>query len=155
MLSVTIEQAGKDDAFRRLDALASALRDLSDMWPDVRDEFFTIEQEMFDSEGASNASGGWEPLSAHYAAWKDANFGTPILQRTGTLMASLTSDAADVVMTADSLTVGTSIPYAGYHQYGTSRMPARPVIDLSPANQERLIDRARQWVDSRVLEAAA
>jgi hypothetical protein len=29
---------------------------------------------------------------------------------------------------ADALEIGTSVPYAKYHQYGTRRMPQRPAL---------------------------
>lgn len=156
MILIQIDVTGMAEMVRAVGDFAEGMTDFSEVWPDVRDEFFAIEREQFESEGAQGDAAAWQPLSPHYAAWKDRNFGgMPILQRTGALMASLAGDAANVDMQSDSLTIGSSVAYAIYHQEGTSRMPARPVIDLTLANQTRLSRIIRDFALKRARDLLA
>lgn len=69
-----------------------------------------------------------------------------ILVDTGRLMASLTSDSPDAIreivtgVHTPTMSFGTSVEYAGYHQTGTEHMPARPVLGITDIGMERLTD---------------
>lgn len=78
--------------------------------------------------------GGWRPLDAQYASWKLTRFpGAPPLVRTGKLFSSLTATNASIdTMTNTSFSIGTSIEYAKFHQYGTSKMPKRKIVFEPP-----------------------
>lgn len=94
-------------------------------FPDVLREFSRIQEDWFSSQGR----GSWEPLSPSYAAWKSIVApGLPLLVLTGEL-----SKAHFVTQQNNSsLTIKAEPPYYWpFHQFGTSRMPARPpyVID--------------------------
>jgi phage gpG-like protein len=131
-----------DRAFNRIDSL----RDLRPLWPLVIEEFYRIEMEQFESEGAAGGQ-RWAPLSDPYRTWKEARYpGEPILQREHDLIDSLTDpEAADAVLLPgeDELVIGTRNPTAVFHQRGTRRMPRRPPINPSEA-QKRRIQKALQ-----------
>ena len=126
-------------AFNRIDSLS----DLRPVFPPLIDEFYRIEQEQFDSEGAAGGQ-RWQKLSDNYVPRKEKQFGSlPILQATGDLMASLTDfEAPDVVLriTPDELGIGTNVPYAIYHQSRRSRkkLPRRPLVNFSEAQKRRM-----------------
>jgi len=127
-----------DRSFNRLDKID----DFRPVWPQVIEEFYSIEREQFSSEGAA---GGfkWAPLSPTYREFKEVRFpGKPILQREGELVDSLTDfEAADSILRPlkDELIIGTKHPAAIYHQRGTRRgLPRRPPINLSKSQQRRL-----------------
>ena len=105
-------------------------------------EFYKAETEQFESEGQRGASGKWAPLQPAYAKYKAINFpGKGILQREGTLKASLTSrEAFDAIFTVsrDEIVLGTKVPYAMAHQRGRGRLRARPVISLSEVQKRRM-----------------
>lgn len=129
--------------FNRLEKLD----DWRSVWPNVIQEFHLIEAEQFDSEGAAG-SGKWTPLKAVYAEFKEAHFpGKPILQATSDLRDSLVDSEAFGAITRISeqeLVLGTSVPYAIFHQRGTRRgLPQRKVISLSE-QQKRRIQKAVQ-----------
>lgn len=82
-------------------------------------------QDNFKTEGGW--VGGWKPLSPAYAAWKVRHYGQkPILQRTGTLVRSLTWQNGAVgpggiaEMSETRAAFGTRVPYAIYHQLGAA-----------------------------------
>ncbi|MBI1941032.1 MAG: phage virion morphogenesis protein [Acidobacteria bacterium] len=78
--------------------------------------------------------------------------GLPLLVRTGALLRSLTAPGAagHVERFEDhSLAIGTSLPYALFHQTGTRRMPARPIIVLSGARSERWVEIVRDGIEEK------
>lgn len=125
-------------AFNRLDSLS----DLRPLWPNVIREFYLIEAEQFQSEGGAGASGKWAALSNVYAKYKQVTHpDKPILRADDELFESLTNpEAAGAILRPDEqeLTIGTSVPYATFHQRGTRRMPARPPISLAESQKRRL-----------------
>ena len=119
-------------------------------WDAVATEFRKIEKEQFAGEGIG-PSGKWKPLSAVYAKRKIKKYGNqPILQASGRLAKSLTGTTADSVLekTAQELTIGTNVPYAGYHQRGSK---ARPPVDLS----EQQLDRIGTVITRKMKQLAA
>jgi phage gpG-like protein len=74
--------------------------------------------------------GGWAPLDKEYGAWKSVHFpGAPPMVRSGELfnsIANLRGPANE--MRDESARFGTSVKYAKFHQYGTSKMPKREII---------------------------
>ena len=80
----------------------------------------------------NGAFGGkpWKPLKPDYMQWKvRSGYPKNILVRTGKLRRSYTSRPMNIeVYLKNKARYGTKIKYAGYHQSGTSNMPARPVL---------------------------
>lgn len=95
--------------------------------------FRAFERRQFASEGAAGASGRWRPLSERYRRWKERRYpGTEILERTGRLMRSLVGRTGDTIETSSVrlLRLGTSVPYARFHQLGEGS-PRRAPIDVT------------------------
>lgn len=93
------------------------------------DVFKLIENEKFQQEGP-----GWAPLAEATVAFKQANdFPDSTLMRTGALWKSMigVSDFTEVFGNYGWAYTST-IDHAWEHQEGTSRMPARPIVDLKP-----------------------
>ena len=139
-----------DDGTReKLAWIAAQLLDLRPFWPKLVSLAIDWWGKQFDTEGAF---GGfpWPPLSPSYAAWKAANYpgrGILVLERDLRQAASL----PDRVANPQDLTL--TIPWArlkgeqvdlSWHQLGTTRMPARPLIfgDPLPAAAALDLDRA-------------
>lgn len=91
--------------------------------------------------------GGWAPLSAEYASWKLARYpGAPTLVRSGRLFRSVAELSDPLVNKIDKLsaTFGTGVPYAQFHQTGTSKMPKREIVFI---NQTFLNDLAEKMAN--------
>ena len=83
----------------------------------------------------------WTPLSPQYAARKARTWGTPILVRKGDLLDSLTEEGNPYVLlhiTPRALQYGSTLPYFRAHQYGTDRLPARPMLVLQRQDRAQL-----------------
>ena len=65
----------------------------------------------------------------------------PLLQRTGALRGS-------VIVSSDETSIRLSIPlyYAKFHQFGTSRMPARPIAPFSAKGRPLRRGPAGDWI---------
>lgn len=95
--------------------------------------FWRAEADQFDTEGAR---GGvpWEDLKEPYRSRKSKTFpGRPILVATGLMRASLMGGNSNAVFSVSptQMKIGTSVPYARFHQSGTRKMARRPVIMMT------------------------
>jgi len=142
--------AGGVEMDRGLARFTDGISDWRPIWPVFSDSFYAWIRGQFESEGAAAGGGKWWKLSEAYAAWKERHFpGKPILQRTGALMASLTSSkAAGAVYIAAprSLTIGSDIPYAVFHQVGAGHLPQRKEIAFSEAGKRELMKIAQMYL---------
>ena len=133
---VTFDFHGDTQLDRVIDRMADRVDDASPAFEAMADRFAAAEQAQFASQGGFGG-GGWAPLSPAYAAWKASRGGGPILVLTGALKGSLTSRPFGVETISNKQAVfGTAVAYAGYHQSGTSKMPARPPVKL-PESERR------------------
>ena len=92
----------------------------------------------FDRQGGWSGP-KWAPLEPNYRRQKLQLFpGRKILQRTQNMMVSLISPShpdAVFLVSKHSVTMGTTDHKAIYHQYGTTRMPARPPLRMKEAER--------------------
>jgi len=96
---------------------------------------------QFESEGAWGGA-QWAPLSPAYAAEKARTHpGKSISIRDGTLRRAASEMRREV--TPRTLTMWIDSDVAGYHQDGTDKMPARPLIpDPLPSSARIEVDAA-------------
>lgn len=108
------------DAIRMLTAMELRAKAFQPIFEYARLQLQLANSENFALGGLPSGS-KWKPRTQPYP-W-------PLMKRTGTLMASLTSlfgppnkiDATDA-------TFGTTVEYAKFHQYGTTKMPKRKIV---------------------------
>lgn len=138
-LTLSVDVDGERELDLALSRLSGTVSDLSKYWPKVAEAFYEIEKDQFATEGARTGR-KWAPLSRAYAARKrlaQGGFasGDQILRLTDALRRSLTAKGESQGVyeeTKDSLTLGTTVPYALAHQRGapSRNLPARPEIEL-------------------------
>jgi hypothetical protein len=136
VLNFTATVDGVEVLNRGFNRVEAVITDFRSIWPGVAQEFYVIEREQFESEGAVGASGKWAALSPAYKRWKEANYpGQPIMRLENTLFESLTDpEALDAVFRPgkDELVMGSRTPYAR-RQHRT-----RPLISPSEQQKRRL-----------------
>jgi len=134
-------------------AVAGFQESLADQQPAlaaIADDFREMIAEQFASQGGAEGT-PWAPLAPSTLRRRRAS--PSILYATGALRRSLTEPgAADHVaeLEDESLTLGTRLPYAFYHQAGTRRLPARPIIVLSEARAQRWTEIVRSAFEEKV-----
>ncbi len=144
----TLDVAGEEQLVRGFSRLADEFKDLSEPFRAIVQDFKAIEAKQFKSEGSYGGS-GWQALSPRYAAWKEQNYpGRPIMVLSGLLMDSLTGENSYFVQEIRplQLTMGTQVPWAIYHQQGTSRMPQRKLVNLTEADRARMMKTIHTWM---------
>ncbi len=119
------------------------LDDFSELWEMLKPVISQIEQDRFDQEGP-----GWAPLAASTLSQKSRDgWPSKILHRTLTLRDSLVDPSQAFSGGAREMTWGTGVFYAGFHQDGTEKMPARPVIDIDAAARRRIEQETVRWIN--------
>ena len=119
MLDIAV--LGINTAQREIRVMGERVQDFTQAWDSVIDTVIdpAIERQ-FETEG----DGRWQPR-------KD-DLPHPLLQKTGKLRRSYTGDGEGHIeeRRRDGLLFGSDVEYADFIEDGTSRMPARPVLDF-------------------------
>jgi phage gpG-like protein len=127
---VTIEvKISAEDALDLLDKIDERANDVKPVFRWAQNELERANSRNFGTSGMP--VGNWKRLDAQYAAWKAVNIpGAPRMFATGKLFRSLTNMSAHgvSVITDKSAEFGTSVEYAKFHQYGTTKMPKRKIV---------------------------
>lgn len=137
----------RDDADRDLQKLALFLTDLRSFWPKLVPLFVGWMRRQFDTEGGFGGQ-RWAPLAFSTVQYKAGRGLRPnILQATGAMKQAASRPSRTA--TPRSLTLTISDPKLGFHQEGTSRMPARPLIfDRLPVVAQLEVEQAAtEYVD--------
>lgn len=132
MIRITGTVEGEIQFSRAMTRLVAGTHDLSEPFEKIGEDVRDIWKEVFDSEGF----GGWAPLSAAYAAWKQLQVGDkPILEFTRKLRDAMTrkgfaDNVSDVkAMEATFGAEGEAGAKGHWHQLGTKRgLPQRKII---------------------------
>ncbi len=115
-----------EEARRALRVVAAAYVDLRPFWPRVVPLFIGWMREQFQTEGTFGGE-RWAPLSPRYLSWKLAKYpGKGILYAEGDLRQAASQPDRRTTPTMLELTIRD--PKLEYHQTGTTKMPARPLI---------------------------
>jgi hypothetical protein len=142
-MSVNVTVTGIPETVAMLDHVETAVADLEPVIAAIHRRFMAIESARFAAEGP-----GWAPLApATVAEKRRKGLSERILEATGRMRESFVSPDAEghvfaVTVTPDLTTVEMGSDYrsdtqsgrwagtalAAFHQEGTDRMPARPVI---------------------------
>jgi phage gpG-like protein len=159
-MNLSIEVEGES---RLLGSLASVAADISDhrpSWRAVSDEIYSIERAQFQTQG-TRGSGRWkeraESTVARYSAINRKGFAVlnETLRRTDALFRAVTTRGAPSGVydeQKDSLTVGTTLPYAVIHQKGGAKIPQRKIYDLTEADARRLLSIVKRGLVSKIAD---
>jgi len=145
-VQVEVDLDGDEDASEYLDDVKKRMKDLRPVWPRLHQSLKAYMIANFTAQGLP--SGGWKPLDAEYGSWKVQNFpGAPILVQSGKLFQQVAKGPKlEGLMRGARFTFGGRV--ARFHQYGTEKMPARPIL-FAP---ERWIDEAAEEVVKYIVE---
>lgn len=156
MLTFTATVTGAEKAAAELTALSGKMQNLRGLFEQVLEpDIYEWQAERFDQEGKPER---WARLSDRYAAWKARRYpGRRILEREGLLREGLTRRGGRFQVrrvTDTSLELGTSAPYAQFHQFGTRRMPRREIVTITGDDERRWARLAEDYF-ARVAKGSA
>lgn len=122
---IEVEFVNLPQVFRGLAQVEQGIENLKPLWEKFGKEFYAEEKALFNAAP-------WKPLSPAYAPQKARRFpGKGMLRATDTLFKSLTEQGAAGNVSRinnQEAEFGSNIDYGLFHQFGTSRMPARPPL---------------------------
>lgn len=142
-MKVTVELEGVKETLAQFKGIELGMVDFRQLgaWKAVRSVFYKIVGSIFKAEGG--ASGKWKALTPAYQRVKVRKWGNqPILTASGALYRSLTQEGTQgstFSETPQEMEIGTTIKYAGFHQSGTRKMPARPILDFTDEQESQLM----------------
>lgn len=131
---------------------AAMSRRSNDFGPVFRWVFQSLQRAHMMNFAAQGSMDGapWKPLDPQYASWKLENYGAQgILVADGTLRSSLSlsnSRGAIREIGKTSATFGSKIPYASFHQTGTSRMSKRPPLFVPNLMADRTANVVAEYI---------
>lgn len=168
----TLYSGGPGVFGKKLEALARSAGDMTEPLGEIGQDLRMDVMGAFAAEGAYGGNPAWRPLSQPYGQWKQRHApGAPILvgvrhsgkgsrqhpNRGGNWV--LSGRMRDVMISPTALfTSPRRVLYApdsdiaGYHEFGTSRMPARPPVQINPGTLARWDGMWVRWLDRLVKE---
>lgn len=150
LVKIRFEIANEVQLSRAFETGIAAFLNLEQPFGIMADEFFQSMASVFAAEGAFEERSRWQELSPAYGRWKARHYpGRKILELTGRLKNSLTTKGGPdnvLEITRDTLSVGTRVPYAMYHQTGTPKMPMRKIIELTDTQKLRWVQIMHRYI---------
>ena len=117
----------------------------------VHDALRNVEKAQFSTQGHA-FSGGWAPLAPSTVSYKARRGLDPrVLHATLRLRPSFTTKGnPDHVyrVTQNEMFVGSSVPYARFHQLGTAKMPRRRPFELDDVARQMVVKILQQHLFS-------
>jgi phage gpG-like protein len=136
---LTFDVMGDTQVMRGFSRFADGIKDLSEAFKEIAEDFHKGERQQFQSEGGYGA-GGWVPLAPSTIERKEkGGYPMDILVRTGELRQAMAGEGGAAIEEIRPLEMrlGTTLAYARFHQKGTRGMPARPIIMLPEEQKTR------------------
>ncbi|QKY78961.1 hypothetical protein Jinkies_13 [Arthrobacter phage Jinkies] len=129
MATLSFDSAGAQPFTLTLQRWQQNLGDASPAFEAMALHQLAVNARQFNARGTAE-TGKWAPLSPLYGRWKArVRPGKPLLVFDGDLKKTMTMPGKGIyIIRPTSMTVGTAVPYAKYHQNGTPTMPARKLI---------------------------
>ena len=166
-LPVQVSVDGQVTVVRALEAVAKDTQDLSVPLSGIAGRLHDAVGAQLVSEGTWGGA-PWKRLSAKYAAWKEARVpGLPKLvgirptggkgqrpqtyMESGRMRASLL-DPGELHVGTRRLVYSPTSGVAGYHEVGTEHMPARPPVELTPAELHEWDRIFVRWVNGLIVQ---
>lgn len=141
---ISIDFGDLDSTIDYLDNLKKRARDLRPVWPKVLP---SLKQYMIDNFTAQGLpAGGWKPLDKEYGSWKANNYpGAPMLVQRGALFKRISAGPKlEGGHRTAHFRFGGRI--AKFHQYGTTKMPARPILFAPEVWVNELVDEVADYI---------
>lgn len=137
--ALSFDVHGDQQLMRGFSRFAENIKDLTSPFEEIAKDFNEGEVKQFQSAGSYGA-GGWAPLLPGTVERKArGGYSMDILVRSGALRDAMAGRGIGAVKEIRplSMRVGTNLNYARFHQKGTTRMVARPVIMLPEEQKTR------------------
>ena len=146
---LNLKVSGEKEISNKISAIEDQIDDFTNVFYRIADDFRRTEKKKFDAEGAYDGAKKWKPLNKEYAKRKAMKKPkAKILEYSGALKQSLINkgDTNHILkVEPKELRMGTKKRVDGWglariHHFGTKRIPARPIIEITKQTAERWSD---------------
>jgi len=146
-VTVSIESMDIAPIVWKFETLSRRLPDFQPIFREILADFCKELEKQFAMEGG-HLSGKWDSLSKSYGAWKEKYYpGTTILVATGRMQYLSTDPTKNVHFTKSEMIKYVPTYYTMYHQTGTSKMVARPLVQFIPSDiQKKWRNMINVWI---------
>ena len=148
-VQVRVVDVDTSKADRRFGQILRRSRDFKPVFRWMFQELQEAHRENFRTQGAASGF-PWKPFEPQYASWKIENYGANgVLVRSGDLERSLTMNSGRGAVRdigARTAEFGTKLPYAKFHQSGTSNMAQRKPLFLPRLMAGRTADAVGEYL---------
>lgn len=143
-MRLDLEVFGEQIVRRDLVRLGERASDMGPALRQVASQLRRAELERFDRQGPGWARLQEETLRAKVRKGLDPR----ILRATERMRNSLIGRGSEHIeeITPVSLRFGTAVPYARFHQTGTSTMPQRRVVELAEPQKRAIVKTVQRWI---------
>lgn len=141
-----IQISGVQEMVLELDSLIRKSSNLSNPFQLFQKHWFESIDQVFQDGGDPVE---WPALSPAYEGWKNVAYpGQPIMRASDRLYESLTNQTSETIWQVGPkhIEFGSRVPYFEYHQTGTSKMPARPMLVLTEAAAAKLVQLVNNYI---------
>ncbi len=149
---------------RTFSNMARQVEDWTEPLEKIEADYYEMMRLRFAGEGAHEGQSEWAALSPKYAVWKAAEYpGAKILHLEGKLEAAATNPGAPgaiqergprrLAIWIERWVGGWNLAFL--HQFGTRRMPARPIVQVGQPTRLRWVRIIRDWFYTETMESLA
>jgi len=136
-MKINISMSGVSEVRRLFNALGDNLTDYDSIFKRIAKDFKKTMQGTFSNEGNYDGNPRWKALSATTMKIKMKKYpGKLILQATGKMKNDFINNPI-INISGNTLYIGVSDKKAIYHQKGTRKMVARPIVRIKKATKDR------------------
>lgn len=147
MIAFGFSLLGGPEVRQSLARARAAAGDLRPLMDQISASLAAQTEDAFERERDPETGEAWARLAPATIEQREERGYWPglILQRTGQMADSIVADAG-----ADFASLAIDAPYAFWHQVGTDRMPARPILGISDALAEDILDLTEAHIAGRL-----
>lgn len=135
-MKLNIKVSGIDKVERKFKLINTAINDLQKPFDEITKDWMKQFDDNFSSEGRALKQ-PWRPRVRSYS-W-------PILQKTGKLRGGFNRK-----IKKDSAEIANKVAWAKYHQFGTSRLPIRRIVDATKEMAKFAIDKIKDYINKAI-----
>lgn len=146
MFQLQMNVLGDQQVMRGFSRFVEGVKDFTEPFKEILEDFREIEKKQFSSEGGYG-SGGWKPLAGSTVVDKQRKgYPMDILVRTGDLRDAMTGGKSGYD-NVEPMELRIMMPWYGrFHQKGTSKMSARPIVQLTESDKKRWTKRIHEYL---------
>ena len=144
-MKLEVKIFGETVVANKFERMAKDAKNATPVFKEISKYLMQITETQFESQGR-RGGGSWKHNTPKWTKRKIVKGWNPLIlhqmhPRSGSLRRSVTRPRTKgqvLVITNTSINFGSSLPYAGRHQYGYGKTPARPFLKVTKGDSKKI-----------------